>query len=65
LYLTYGKAELPELQRQSEQFGAARREAGLPGKVAPLDGHDHFSILEELASPGGALTALARTLLDH
>jgi arylformamidase len=64
LYLAYGKAELPELQRQSEQFGAARREAGLPGKVAPLDGHDHFSILEELALPGGALTALVRTLLD-
>jgi len=65
LYVTYGKAELPELQRQSEQFGTAWREAGLPGKVAPLAGHDHFSVLEELASPGGALTGLARTLLDR
>jgi acetyl esterase/lipase len=64
LYVTYGKAELPELQRQSDDYGRAWREAGLPGKVAPLEGHDHFSLLEELASPQGALTALARTLLD-
>ena len=64
LYVAYGKAELPELQRQSGQFGAAWCGAGLPGRLAALEGHDHFSILEELASPEGALTALVRTLLD-
>jgi len=59
LMLAYGTGELPELQRQSED--CARALAG--SRICPLAGHDHFSILEELASPSGALTALARTLL--
>jgi hypothetical protein len=62
LALAYGTAELPELQRQSQEYAAARARAGLPGKVAPLAGHNHFTILEELASPEGALTALVREL---
>jgi hypothetical protein len=45
------------LQRQSEDYGRARRRADLPGEMLPLTGHDHFSILEELASPDGALVA--------
>jgi len=32
--------------------------------VLPLAGHDHFTILEELASPNGALTAALRTLIN-
>jgi len=31
-------------------------------EAVPLPGHNHFTILEELASPHGALTALVRTL---
>jgi acetyl esterase/lipase len=60
LAIAFGTAELPELQRQSLEFGAARREAGLPGRVVPLAGHNHFTVLEELERPDGALTALAR-----
>ncbi|HEX9395980.1 MAG TPA: alpha/beta hydrolase [Burkholderiales bacterium] len=59
LAIAYGKKELPEMQRQSEIFFAARKRATL----LPLPGHDHFTILEELASPEGALTAALRTLM--
>jgi arylformamidase len=61
LIIAYGTAELPELQRQSRDYHAARIAANLPSDLLPLAGHDHFSILEELANPSGQLTdALAR-----
>ena len=63
LIMTYGTGELSELQRQSSEFAAARTGAGLPGRLAPLAGHNHFTILEELARPEGALTALVRELV--
>ncbi|MFN3657206.1 MAG: alpha/beta hydrolase [Pseudolabrys sp.] len=56
LAVAFGTAELPELQRQSRDYAAAREGAGLPTELLPLAGHDHFSILEELARPDGALT---------
>ena len=56
LTVAYGTAELPELQRQSRDYYAARIAAGLPSALLALDGHDHFSILEELAKPDGRLT---------
>ena len=52
LVVAYGKAELPELQRQSEDYAKKAK-----ARVLGLAGHDHFTILEELASPDGALTA--------
>lgn len=54
LTLIYGSDELPELQRQSEQFGAARN--ALPGALVPLAQRNHFTILNELAAPDGAIT---------
>jgi arylformamidase len=54
--IAYGAAELPELQRQSRDYCAALRDAGLSAALMPLAGHDHFSILEELASAAGQLT---------
>jgi len=62
LMVTYGTGELPELQRQSREYAAAREAATLPVKLAPLEGHNHFTILEELASPDGAITALVREI---
>ncbi len=47
----YGAAELPELRRQSEMFGKQHRQV----LVLQLAGHDHFSILEEIATPGGQI----------
>jgi acetyl esterase/lipase len=57
--IAYGKKELPELQRQSEDYAKVVKQA----KLLALPGHDHFTILEELASPGGALTRAVLTLL--
>jgi acetyl esterase/lipase len=62
LMLACGGAELPELQRQSAEFAAMRRGSGRPGRFANLAGHNHFTILDELASPQGALTAMIREL---
>jgi len=50
--IAYGKKELPELCRQSEQYAKKVPQA----KLLALPNHDHFTILEELASPDGVLT---------
>jgi arylformamidase len=63
LTIVYGGGELPELQRQSREYAAARAAVGLAGKVVALPGHNHFTILEELAKPDGALTALLIELM--
>jgi acetyl esterase/lipase len=60
--IAYGARELPELCRQSEDYAKKVQHA----KLVRLPNHDHFTILEELASPEGALTrelvSLARAL---
>ena len=62
LIVTVGLDELPELIRQSDEFAAAWQKRGLPGRYVPLAGHDHFSIVEELARPDGRLLAPLRAL---
>ncbi|WP_124079854.1 alpha/beta hydrolase [Pigmentiphaga humi] len=54
LVLACGGDELPEWQRQSEAYAAVR--AGLPGTLLRVPDRNHFTILEELASPDGILT---------
>jgi len=61
LRLVVGGAELPELRRQSETFAREARARDLPVRLTVLPGHHHFSILDELANPDGALT---RELID-
>jgi len=56
LRLFVGGAELPELRRQSEAYAQAAGERGLPVSLTVLPGHHHFSILDELSDPNGALT---------
>ncbi len=56
LRVVVGAQELPELRRQSEDYTAAARKRGLSVTLTELPGHDHFSILDELASPDGAMT---------
>ena len=61
LVVAYGTAELPELCRQSVEYARLWAEAGLPGEVLPVDGADHFTVLDTLADPNGTLAAaLAR-----
>jgi arylformamidase len=62
LVVTVGLDELPELIRQSEEYAAAWTRHGLRGRYLPLPGHEHFSILEELARPDGAILAALKEL---
>jgi arylformamidase len=55
LNLFVGGAELPELKRQSEDYAHAAQARGLPVSLTTLPGHHHFSILDELARPDGAI----------
>jgi len=55
LVVTVGLGELPELVRQSQEYAGAWRARGLRGRYLPVPKHDHFSILEELAQPNGAI----------
>jgi acetyl esterase/lipase len=64
LCVAVGGAELPELQRQSAEYAAAWQAAGLTGEFVSLPGKDHFSALEELSRPDGALTAIVRGLAE-
>ena len=57
LIVTYGTAELPELCRQSINYATAWVERGLPGHLLPINGADHFTILETLAQPDGRTDA--------
>jgi acetyl esterase/lipase len=62
LVVSVGLGELPELIRQSEDYWVAWRAKGLPGQYLPLPGHEHFSILDELARPSGRLFAALESL---
>jgi arylformamidase len=61
LITAYGSEELPELCRQSIDYAQAWVERGLAGRLLPIDRTNHFSVLETLAHPDGAL---ARTVVD-
>lgn len=63
LRLFVGGDELPELKRQSEAYATTAQARGLPVRLNVLPGHDHFSILDELASPAGPLTHALRELI--
>jgi acetyl esterase/lipase len=62
IVVAYGEAELPELQRQSCEYAVALAQASADVTLTALPGHDHFSILEELAAPDGKLAQLAAGL---
>ncbi len=63
LAIAYGTNELPALVADSRDLHARRSAAGAPGPLLPIAGADHFTILEELRRPDGALVAAARELL--
>ncbi len=55
LIVAYGKQELPELCRHSEELHLAWRAQNLDSKLLGLPCHNHFSILEELAASDGVI----------
>lgn len=61
LIVAYGVGELPELRRQSAEYAQAWVDRGLAGELLPIDGADHFTVLETLARPDGAL---AKAVVD-
>ena len=63
LDIAYGTAELPALVFDSIQLHEARMAAGAPGRLVPIEGADHFSILSELRRPDGALVDIAGKLV--
>jgi arylformamidase len=63
LDIAYGTAELPALVFDSIQLHEARMAAHAPGKLVPIEGTNHFSILSELRRPDGALVDIARKLV--
>jgi arylformamidase len=54
--IAYGADELPELKRQSREFGAAWSARGLPGEMIEVADCHHYAVLEQLAQPDGLLT---------
>jgi len=63
LAIAYGAAELPALVFDSIALHDKRITANAPGGLFPITGADHFSILEELRRPDGALVDIARKLI--
>jgi arylformamidase len=59
-----GGNELPELKRQSSTYADAARQRGLPVALTVLPGHHHFSILDELGRPDGAITQALQELVE-
>ena len=65
LALVVGSAELPLLRRQTADFAGHRAKYGLPVSYEEIPGADHFSVMDELASPTGRITALIRQMFER
>jgi arylformamidase len=61
LAIAYGTAELPALVNDSRDLHALRAAAHAPGILLPVPQADHFTILNALEAPDGAIT---KALLD-
>jgi arylformamidase len=51
-----GAAETSELVRQSVTYADAARQRDLPVSLTIMPGHNHFTILDEISRPEGAIT---------
>lgn len=65
LDIAYGTAELPALVFDSIQLHKSRVAAGAPGRLFPIEGANHFTILSELRRPEGALVDIARKVVGQ
>lgn len=55
LSLYVGQDELPLLRQQTQDFAAACARQGWQGPIAEVPNKNHFSVLDELSSPGGRI----------
>jgi len=65
LALTVGGGELPLLRRQAADFAGHRAKYGLPVSYEEIPGADHFTIMNEIASPTGRITMMIRQLFER
>jgi arylformamidase len=65
LALVVGSAELPLLRKQTADFACHRAKHGLPVSYEEIPGADHFSVMDQLASPAGRITPLVRQLVER
>jgi arylformamidase len=65
LSLVVGSAELPLLRKQTADFAGHRARFGLPVTYEEIPGANHFTIMNELASPIGRITTLTRQLFER
>jgi arylformamidase len=65
LALVAGSAELPLLRKQTADFAGHRAKFGLPVTYEEIPGANHFTIMDELASPTGRITTLIRQLFER
>ena len=65
LSLVVGSSELPLLRKQTADFAGHRAKFGLPVTYEEIPGADHFSIMNEMASPAGRITTLIRQLVER
>jgi arylformamidase len=63
--LVVGAAELPLLRKQTADFAGNRARHGLPVTYEEIAGANHFTIMNELASPMGRITRLIRQLFER
>lgn len=62
IVLAHGAVERPEICRQSADYCAALTALGHRATLMPIEGCDHFSVLEELAAPSGRLAQVIQQL---
>jgi arylformamidase len=65
LALVAGGGELPMLRQQTADFAAHRASHGLPVSYEEIPGADHFSVMNQLASPTGRITTLIRQMIER
>ena len=65
LSLVAGDAELPLLRKQTADFAGHRARYGLPVTYEEIPGANHFTIMNEMASPAGRITTLIRQLFER
>lgn len=64
LTIAFGSAELPTLVHDAWGLFRLRSAAGAPGRIMPIAGADHFSILSELQRANGVLVRAAIDLVQ-
>lgn len=65
LSLVVGGAELPLLRKQTADFAGHRAKYGLPVTYEEIPGANHFTIMDEMASPSGRITTLIRQVVER